>query len=332
MKTKGRVQDSRTRRWVLAACAIVVVAGLAFGLAGCSCASSEQGKETKKEEKKTEEKAADVKNVPNIVGMTKDDAARVIADAGFKVGTVTEEESESVAIGMVVNQKPKSSEQVKPGSNVDYVVSKGVKKAPKQVAVPDLARMTQTQAEDALAKLHLVAKAGDPVYQDGVEAGKIFKQSVAAGTTVEEGSEVVFVVALGREVVAVPSVINQTKDSAIKTLSGAAFNIDVVELYSSDTAAGNVISQNPNPKIQCVKGTTVTLFVSKGAAPAPTEQVIVPDLTTLTYFQAKAVCKSAGLSCKYIGEEQGFVVSQSIAPGTKVDRGTTITVTLELLQ
>lgn len=298
------------------------------GMAGCSCSNTnDQGnRDTQKEQKKSDAQA-----VPNVVGMTKDDALRVVSDNGFKAGTVTEEESDSVAAGMVMKQTPKASEQKEPGSTIDLVVSKGMQKAPVQVAVPDLSGMTQTQAEDALASVKLVPKAGDPVFKDGVEAGKIFSQSVAAGTKADEGTTVSFVVALGKEVVAVPSVVGSSKDAAVKALADAGFNVDTVESYNASVAAGCVVSQNPNPKIQCVKGTTVTLNISKGAAPAPKEQVPVPDLVTLSLPQAQNVLESAGLVCKYTGDEDGYAVAQSIAPGTNVDRGTTVTITLEEL-
>ena len=47
--------------------------------------------------------------------------------------------------------------------------------------------------------------------------------------------------------------------------------------------------------------------------------------------QAQGVLESAGLACKFAGEEEGMVVEQSIAAGTKVDRGSTVTVKLEIL-
>ena len=63
----------------------------------------------------------------------------------------------------------------------------------------------------------------------------------------------------------------------------------------------------------------------------PTEQVAVPNVVTLTLEQAQGVLESAGLACKFAGEEEGMVVEQSIAAGTKVDRGSTVTVKLEIL-
>ncbi|WP_080800650.1 PASTA domain-containing protein [Arabiibacter massiliensis] len=323
------------KRFMAVGCAAVLACCLTAGLVGCSCSGevakkeSGQTEQKKTEPKQPEKKQDDKKAVPNVVGMTKDDAQRVVADAGFKVGAVTEEESETVAAGMVVKQTPDVKTEVAAGTSIDLVVSKGVQKPPEQVAVPDLTGMTQTQAEDALAKAKLVSKAEDPVYKGDVDPGRIFSQSVAAGTKADAGTTVSFTVALGKEVAAVPSVIGKARDAAVAALTDAGFNVDVVEAYHASAAAGTVSSQNPNPKIQCVKGTTVTLLVSKGPAPSPKEQVPVPDLATLSLPQAQDVLASAGLVCKFTGNEDGYVVAQSIVAGTNVDRGATVTVTLE---
>ena len=204
-------------------------------------------------------------------------------------------------------------------------MSKGSGKPAKRVPVPSLIGMTQTQAEDVLASLKLVSKAEDPVYSEDAKPGTIFKQSVAAGTEVEEGSTVSFTAALGKDFAIVPRVIGLDRDGAFDALK------NIIEAYSGNVAAGKVMYQNPSEGVQCVSGTKVTITLSKGAAPAPTEQVAVPNVVTLTLEQAQGVLESAGLACKFAGEEEGMVVEQSIAAGTKVDRGSTVTVKLEIL-
>ena len=191
--------------------------------------------------------------------------------------------------------------------------------------------MTQTQAEDVLASLKLVSKAEDPVYSEDAKPGTIFKQSVAAGTEVEEGSTVSFTAALGKDFAIVPRVIGLDRDGAFDALKKASFNVDIIEAYSGNVAAGKVMYQKPSEGVKFVSGTKVTSTLSKGAAPAPTEQVAVPNVVTLTLEQAQGVLESAGLACKFAGEEEGMVVEQSIAAGTKVDRGSTVTVKLEIL-
>ena len=321
----------RARR-IAAICIAALMAFGALGLVGCSCSntSTKTDDDNAKKEQVNDKKNA-TKTVPNVVGMTKDDAERVIKDAGFAVGTETEEASETVVAGAVISQSVKAKSEAKAGSSTGITVSKGSDKPAKRVSVPSLIGMTQTQAEDVLASLKLVSKAEDPVYSEDAKPGTIFKQSVAAGTEVEEGSTVSFTAALGKDFAIVPRVIGLDRDGAFDALKKASFNVDIIEAYSGNVAAGKVMYQNPSEGVQCVSGTKVTITLSKGAAPAPTEQVAVPNVVTLTLEQAQGVLESAGLACKFAGEEEGMVVEQSIAAGTKVDRGSTVTVKLEIL-
>ena len=312
----------RTRR-IAAICIAALMAFGALGLAGCSCSntSAKTDDDNAKKEQVDDKKNA-TKTVPNVVGMTKDDAERVIKDAGFAVGAETEEASETVVAGAVVSQSVKAKSEAKAGSSIGITVSKGSGKPAKRVPVPSLIGMTQTQAEDVLASLKLVSKAEDPVYSEDAKPGPIFKQSVAT---------VSFTAALGKDFAIVPRVIGLDRDGAFDALKKASFNVDIIEAYSGNVAAGKVMYQNPSEGVQCVSGTKVTITLSKGAAPAPTEQVAVPNVVTLTLEQAQGVLESAGLACKFAGEEEGMVVEQSIAAGTKVDRGSTVTVKLEIL-
>lgn len=316
-KVLERLSAGRAAQAVAIACCLFL---LVF-LVGCSCSPEE---EKKKDEPKKEETVA----VPDVVGMTKEDAQRVIKDNGFTVGTVSEEASETVAAGNVISQNPKEKSQAKAAATINLVVSKGSTKPPAQVTVPELSGMTQTQAEEVLLALKLVPLPEDPVYADGVAPGKVFKQSSAAGTAVDVGTTIRFTVALGTEVAAVPSVVGLTKDAAVKALADAGFGADIVVQYNESIEEGKVITQNPYPKLQVVKGTTVTLVVSQGAT--PTGKVEVPDLSAMTLAQAVQVCNSAGLVLVPTGDDlNGNIVSQTPVAGTMVEKGSKISATFE---
>ena len=245
----------RARR-IAAICIAALMAFGALGLVGCSCSntSTKTDDDNAKKEQVNDKKNA-TKTVPNVVGMTKDDAERVIKDAGFAVGTETEEASETVVAGAVISQSVKAKSEAKAGSSIGITVSKGSDKPAKRVSVPSLIGMTQTQAEDVLASLKLVSKAEDPVYSEDAKPGTIFKQSVAAGTEVEEGSTVSFTAALGKDFAIVPRVIGLDRDGAFDALKKASFNVDIIEAYSGNVAAGKVMYQNPSEGVQCVSGT-----------------------------------------------------------------------------
>ncbi|MDR2035433.1 MAG: PASTA domain-containing protein [Coriobacteriales bacterium] len=317
MKALEAVKESGLR---LKLVVLVLSLSLAASLVGCSSCSTES--------KDNPDPASDKLEVSDVVNMTKDDAIRVIMADDFKLGSVSEEASETVPLGNVVSQDPKPGTEVKPGTTINLVVSKGSDKPPEQVAVPDLTGMTQTQAEQALIAAKLVPTPGNPEYAAGIEPGKVFKQSVAAGSSVEAGSTVGFTAALGSETIAVPNVTGLTKDNAIKALAAAGFGVDAHDEYNASVAAGNVIAQNPYAKVVCVKGTTVYLSVSAG--PVPAGKVKVPDLATLAMPQAISICNSAGLVLDPAGSDlNGTVVSQYPAPNTMVEKGTKITAQFE---
>ena len=63
--------------------------------------------------------------VPNVVGKTESDAKAALKDAGFNVGTVTQQNSDSVEAGKVISQSVAADKYLEKGGTVDLVVSKG---------------------------------------------------------------------------------------------------------------------------------------------------------------------------------------------------------------
>lgn len=268
----------------------------------------------------------DAVSVPDIVLVDQKEADKLLSNAGLKLGTITEENSDSVPEHRVVSQNPKAGTKVDKGSAVDVVVSKG-KEAPDQVTVPDLKGMTQEDAEKALTDAKLVPVPGNPEYSDEVDPGRVCKQSVAAGTTLDEGSQVVFSTSLGKETTTVPDVTGKDIDEARGMLDDAGLGVDTTSAYSDSVPKDSVISQSIAKDTKVAKGTVVTLQVSLGAK--PTEKVKVPNILTYTLDDAKQALDSAGLTYKYTGDVDGTVDSVDPQPGTEVDQGSTVTFTLQ---
>ncbi len=62
--------------------------------------------------------------IPNVLGMSKEDAEVKLVEAGFKLGSVSKEESEK-PVGEVLKQTPKAESESPAGTYVDIVVSSG---------------------------------------------------------------------------------------------------------------------------------------------------------------------------------------------------------------
>lgn len=270
--------------------------------------------------------AAEAVSVPNVTLADQKEADKILTHAGLKLGNITEQNDDTVPARHVVSQNPKAGTKVERGSAIDLVVSRG-KEQPVPVTVPDLKGMAQEDAEKALTDAKLVPVPGNPVYSDEVDPGRVCTQSVAAGTTLNEGSQVVFSTSLGKETTTVPDVTGQNIDQARSTLNDAGLGVDTTTAYSDSVAKDCVISQSIAKDTKVAKGTIVTLRVSLGAKPAT--KVVVPNILTHTLDDAKEALDSAGLTYSYTGDVDGTVDSVNPAPGTEVDQGSMVTFTLQ---
>src|SRR5262249_60740482 len=106
--------------------------------------------------------------VPNVEGLTQDAATTAITGAKLKVGTVTQQASNTVASGNVINQDPESGSSVAEGSPVKLVISSG----PQMVAVPNVGGLTQDAATTAITGAKLKMGTVTAPAKTLVESGK----------------------------------------------------------------------------------------------------------------------------------------------------------------
>jgi beta-lactam-binding protein with PASTA domain/predicted Ser/Thr protein kinase len=125
--------------------------------------------------------------------------------------------------------------------------------------------------------------------------------------------------------VTVPNVVGADQASAEAKLRQEGFSTDTTPT-TSDQPKGQVIGQDPTGDQKADKGSTVTLTVSDGPA-----QVGVPQVTGLSVKSAVGRLVKAGLR---VGDQRtensdsvvkGRVISVSPTEGTKVDKGSSVT-------
>ncbi len=151
---------------------------------------------------------------PDIVGMTRAEAETAITGAGLTVGFVAEVFSGTVPAGRVISQNPPAGTPTQLGTGVGFVVSRGP-----AISVPDLAGMTQAEAEAALDEAGLLAGTVTPSVSETVPAGRVISQNPAAGTVLAANAPVDIEVSLGPALVAMPDV---NLAAAVRTELGLA--------------------------------------------------------------------------------------------------------------
>ncbi len=104
-----------------------------------------------------------------------------------------------------------------------------------------------------------------PEYSVDVEEGIVFEQSVQAGETVEEGTEIILKVSKGVQTAEVPNVGGLTLEEATKILTDAGFQVSTVEVYNDEgNTPGTVRLNNPSAPKEgsiCAVGEEVILQV-----------------------------------------------------------------------
>ena len=262
-------------------------------------------------------------DVPNLVGKSQTEAARVIKSAGFVVGEVTKEYSDTVEAGRVISQSPAAGTELEPGATITMVVSKGKE----LVTVPVITGKTVTEVQQILEEAGLVPKAGEASYDAIVEINKVKSQDPVPGTKVEKGSTVMYVLSLGPENINVPNVVGSTLSKARSILTGAGFQVFEEHEYSATVDKDVVIRQSPGANSKLEKGSSVTIIVSDGV-----EMVTIPSVTGLTMKEATSKLLAAGLNVDKVGGtgDDAICIKQTPAASSGKDdtvpRGTMVTI------
>ena len=196
------------------------------------------------------------KTVPDTVGQTQDAATGAIESAGLAVGAVTQSWSATVPEGRVIFSDPVAGTTLDHGSAVSLEVSKGREPA----TVPDLAGMTQDDAETAVAAAGLVLGDVSEEFSDDVERGAVISSNPSSGADdVHVGDAVALVVSRGPETVTVPDVTGKQESEARKALEDLGLAVTVSDVmgglfgtaHSTDPAAGEKVRG----------GSEVTLYI-----------------------------------------------------------------------
>ncbi|WP_291279902.1 PASTA domain-containing protein [Galactobacter sp.] len=133
--------------------------------------------------------------VPNVVGMTEDQATSALEKAHLKAGTITEDYDESVDVGKVLRQSEETGATFRSGTTVSLVLSKG----PAPIDVPDLKNLDADAAQALLSAAGLGSVQGEDVFSDDVEAGRVAEQSPEAGSSDDKGATITWHLSKGPE-------------------------------------------------------------------------------------------------------------------------------------
>ena len=203
--------------------------------------------------------------MPNVVGLSKEEAQKEIEDAKLVFEVSSEEYNKDVPEGFVISQDPAYMEnynKVKEGSTVSVVISKGLEKT----TVPNVEGKEKNEAIKMLEDANLKAEVVEETSRT-VEEGYVISQETDPDSEAYAGDTVKIHVSTGTGIkqVTVQSVIGQTEANAKSTLQGLGLKVNVS--YDEDTSRDNgvVLKQSIDSGKVVDEGTTITITVNKVA-------------------------------------------------------------------
>ena len=260
--------------------------------------------------------------VPSIVGATEKEATNALTPLGLTLAITEKRFDEEISNGQIIESDPAGGGKVDAGGAVKAVISKG----PERYVIPALVGLTPEAAVNLLAKYPVKVGELKEVYNDKTPKGFVISSSPATGEKVKRDATIDLLISKGVETLDVASYVGKSADQALNELTDAGFSVESIDQFSENVLAGAVISQVPSGGAPLAKGAKITLTISKGS-----QYVFIPNVFSLTEAKARAALTDLELkvNVKKIGAKKVKAVT-NIAPkvGTKVKRGSTVTITV----
>ena len=218
--------------------------------------------------------------VPDVTGMTKENAQNEIKSAELSVGNIEVQHHSSVPTGQVISQVPVAGTEVYQGSNVALVLSSG----PVMVTVPNVAGMTEPYARLAIEVSGLTVGTLITQYHNTVPEGQVISQTPAAGINVPHGSKVSFTLSMGPRMVTVPDVVGMSESYAQLAIGIAQLTLGTTTEQLHETIPPyHVISQEPEAGSVVVQNSTINLVISANRVIDNEYTVILPGNVKLVF-------------------------------------------------
>lgn len=200
--------------------------------------------------------------VPDVAGMTVEEATSTLAELGLELEVGDEVSSSDYDEGQIVSQDPLADMVVKTGKTVHVNVSKGMVEG----TVPNLVGKTLSDAVFLLENYGYVKGIVTEEYSD-MPIGVIIKQNPKSGEEADDGTSISLVVSKGEEIytTTVPNMIGLDLDQAKAALEREGLALGNVDYAPSNNFPLNlVIDQSVAPGNSVDSSTAIDLVLSAG--------------------------------------------------------------------
>ena len=268
----------------------------------------------------------DTVKVPDIVGMTEEEATKALKDKKLGIKVDSREDSEKYEEGTVSEQKTKAETKVKKHSTVHVVVSSAL--IGKEIIVPDVSGMSEDEAQGKLTDAGF-KPISEFQYDDNVAEGNVISTTPAANSKAAKDTQIKMIVSKGAQKKTVPDVRGKSEADARSEIQAAGLTVGSTSTQHDDSVAkGNVISQSVTPGKKVSAGTAVNLVLSSGSDKVSIQNFAGKDEEELLSWASQNGLNASKQKDEYSSNyEEGTIISMSPASGS-VSKGSTITYVL----
>ncbi|KZE38202.1 serine/threonine protein kinase [Bhargavaea cecembensis] len=220
--------------------------------------------------------------VPDVSGMSVEEASEELEQAGFLAGESKEEHSPDIEEGAVIRTSPQAGRVRDEGETVDLVVSMG----PEKVELTDFTGRDHESVSDVIEDYGFRNVEVNEVFSEEAP-GTIISQDPEAGEEIAPSqTDLVLTVSKGVEMIGTENLSGFDEQQLNDYAKRSGFNIRIVaEQPSGSVEAGRVISQDPEAGTELEKGSTIEVVLSKGPEAKPVKTYI--QAITIPYEPAE---------------------------------------------
>ena len=201
--------------------------------------------------------------IPELVGMSKEEAAKTVEEAGLIYEVVEEKFDSEIPSGFVISQDPAyiANYTIKEKTTIKVVISKGQE----IVTVPKVVGKEKEEAKQELEGLGLIVEILEETSKT-VEQGFVIKQSVNEKEKINVGETITITISSGTgiEQVQVPNLVGKTEEEAKNLITSSGLTLkQVIETEDSTKNNGTVLKQDLEVGSTVDKNTGITITVNK---------------------------------------------------------------------
>lgn len=234
------------------------------------------------------------------------------------------------------NEKPKTAQSVLKGVGLALILCllvfgslalfRGCSSASAQdVDIPNYVGKQLAQVQSENGNKFVLVYEND--FDENQELGVILSQDPEAGSKkVKEGSTITLTVNSTDNEVKAPYILNESEADAIKAIQARNLTPEILYIADTETTVGYVADVYPKAGVEVNIGSTIYVFVSKGAVE---DMVTIEDVTGYSYTMAKQKLEEKGLLVEYKYDNESTkpkdeVIQQTPLQGGSVQKGYTV--------